>query len=97
MKVNIILDKTAYYPGDYLTGKVKIEPDTKTSVKDVEMSLFLIEDWNHLRFDNKYETCNNTQAISVFLDKEPNDIIELEKKNIYFHSKKNFQIISFLH
>ena len=91
MKVNIILDKIEYYPGDYLTGKVKIEPDTKTSIKDVEMSLFLIEDWNHLRFDNKYDTCNNTQAISVFflrihlfLDKEPNDIIELEKKEYIF-------------
>ena len=91
MKVNIILDKNEYYPGDYLTGSVKLEPDEKTSIKDIEMSLFLIEDWNHLRSDKKYETSNNTQCISVFyirlhlfLDKSTNGIVDLNKEEYSF-------------
>ena len=91
MKVNIKLDKNEYYPGEFLTGSVKLEPDEKTSIKDIEMSLYLIEDWNHLRSDNKYETSNNTQCISVFyirvhlfLDKSTNGIIDLNKEEYSF-------------
>ena len=91
MKISIIPDKEEYYPGENLAGKIKLTPDRRTSIKDIEMSLFLIEDWNHLRSNNKYETCNNTQCISVFyigvnyhFNKPTNSIIELEPKEYTF-------------
>ena len=42
MKNNIELDKTEYYPGKYLSGRVKVKPNTKTQIKDIEMTLSLI-------------------------------------------------------
>ena len=66
MEITIIPGKSEYYPGEILKGKVKLLPGSKTSIKDIEISLFLIEDWNHLRSDKKYETSNNTQCVSLF-------------------------------
>ena len=91
MKIDIIPDKPEFYPGETLSGKIKITPDKKTSIKDIEMSLYFVEDWNHLRSDNKYETSNNTQCISVFfvgiylfLNRPKNSICYLEPKEYTF-------------
>ena len=91
MKIDIIPDKPEFYPGETLSGKIKITPDTKTSIKDIEISLYFVEDWNHLRSDNKYETSNNTQCISVFfvgiylfLNRPKNSICYLEPKEYTF-------------
>ena len=91
MKINIIPDKPEYYPGENLTGKIKLTLDRRTSIKDIEMSLYFAEDWNHLCPNNKYEASNNTQCISVFclglnyhFNKPSNSIIDLEPKEYTF-------------
>jgi len=91
MEITIIPDKSDYYPGEMLKGKVKLLPESKTSIKDIEISLYLIEDWNHLRADKKYETSNNTQCVSLFYCrinlvflKPDNTLIDLEPKEYIF-------------
>ena len=91
MEITIIPDKSEYYPGEILKGKVKLLPESKTSIKDIEISLYLIEDWNHLRSDKKYETSNNTQCVSLFyvrinlvFMKPENTLIDLEPKEYIF-------------
>jgi hypothetical protein len=91
MEITIIPDKYEYYPGDILKGKVKLLPESKTSIKDIEISFYLIEDWNHLRSDKKYETSNNTQCVSLFyvrinlvFGKPDNTLIDLEPKEYIF-------------
>ena len=91
MEITIIPDKSEYYPGEILKGKVKLFPESKTSIKDIEISLYLIEDWNHLRSDKKYETSNNTQCVSLFyvrinlvFIKPENTFIDLEPREYIF-------------
>ena len=91
MEITIIPGKSEYYPGEILKGKVKLLPGSKTSIKDIEISLFLIEDWNHLRSDKKYETSNNTQCVSLFYSrinlvfaKPENTFIDLEPREYIF-------------
>jgi hypothetical protein len=91
MEITIMPDKSEYYPGDILKGKVKLLPESKTSIKDIEISFYLIEDWNHLRSDKKYETSNNTQCVSLFyvrinlvFAKPDNTLIDLEPKEYIF-------------
>ena len=91
MNVSITTHKAEYYPGDFLSGKVKITPNSKISISGIEMTLYMIEDWNHLRSDKRYESSNNTQNISVFyvkvnlfLNKPQNTSIELEPKEYEF-------------
>ena len=82
------LDKSEYYPGEYITGKVKLRPNIKTKIKDIEITLSLIEDWYYLTFN---ATKNNTQEISkfflnihLFLDKPKDSLIDLEPKEYIF-------------
>ena len=88
MKYSIELDKTEYYPGEYLSGRVKVKPNKKTQIKDIEMTLSLIEDWQYLPYN---ETKNNTQDICKFLlnaylylDKPKDSILELDTQEYIF-------------
>ena len=65
MKICILPDKPDYYPGETLTGIIKVEPFRKYTIKDIEMNLNLNEEWNHLS-NNKIETGNHIQCLSVF-------------------------------
>ena len=88
MKYSIELDKLEYYPGDYLTGRIKIKPSQRTQIKDIEMTLSLIENWQYLPHS---EIKNNIQPICkfllnayLFLDKPKDSIIDLDPKEYIF-------------
>ena len=94
MDIKIILDKPEFFPGDYLSGYITLKPQNKTSIKNIQMTFNLIEDWNHLRPDCKYETANNTQSLSVFnisldhLKNSKDSTIDLEPKEYEFIFKE---------
>ena len=88
MKYTIELDKLEYYPGDYLTGRIKIKPNQRTQIKDIEMTLSLIENWQYLPHS---EIKNNIQPICkfllnayLFLDKPKDSILDLDPKEYIF-------------
>ena len=83
MKIRIFLDKPEYYPGEKLTGIIKVEPFRKSTVKDIEMHLNLTEEWNHLGLNNKNEIGYKTQRLSVFYI----------KMNIFLNLPKNAPIV----
>ena len=77
MKICILPDKEEYYPGEMPTGIIKVEPFKRSTVKVIEMHLNIIEEWNHLG-NNKNESDNNTQCLSVFYIKM-NEYLNLPK------------------
>ena len=69
MKINIIPDKTEYYPGEYVKGTIKVIPNRKMNlkdIKDIQMSFCFIEEWDVFTSCNNNENQNNTQYLTTF-------------------------------
>ena len=56
-KFRIILDKTQYFPGELLSGKISFTPDKEASIEDIEFSFNLLENWFY-SYDKKTENIN---------------------------------------
>ena len=91
MEIEIIPNKKEYYPGEYLTGTIKISPKNERKIKDIEINLDLREEWNYAGQYQKYEFENNFKKIlnfyvgvNLFLDKPKNSLITLENKEYTF-------------
>ncbi len=87
MEIKINTEKKDYSPGEILSGKIIIIPNSPIIINKISIELVLTEIWKQ---DNN-NSDNNTQQISKFdidihkvLDKPKNSIIKLEKKNYEF-------------
>ena len=64
--LTIILDKGQFYPGNKIKGNVEFVPDTEIYINDIELCFFYLENWNHSISDEKEDTCNYKQCLSLF-------------------------------
>ena len=87
MEIKINSEKKEYSPGEILSGKIIIIPNSPIIITKISIELVLTEDWK----PDYNNSGNNTQQISHFdidihkvLGKQKNSIIKLEKKNYEF-------------
>ena len=81
-KFRIILEKSQYYPGEILSGKILFIPDKEASLNEIQLSFILIENWFNTS-DKKAEIIN--YSISNF---------NLNIKQFFsYNQSKNAQLI----